>query len=59
MQENKLKEYAEKIWNLEQECQQGKNVSKNLKTLEEMTRSLPLDDLFQLASFMEESHLQN
>ena len=55
MQNKELKKYAKEIWNLELACQQGINISENLKKMEEIAKELSLDDLFRLDELMEES----
>lgn len=43
-----IKKIAQEIQKLEQECQQGINVSENLKKMEEIMLSLPFEKLLEL-----------
>ena len=45
---NKIKNLAKEIALLEQECEQGINVSENLKKMEEIMTELPFEDLLKL-----------
>lgn len=54
MQDKELKKYAKEIRNLELLCQQGINISENLKKMEKITKKLSLNDLFRLDELMEE-----
>lgn len=54
---NNIKELAQKIQKLEQECQQGINVSKNLKEMEEIMLSLPFEKLLELNEEIEKKIL--
>ena len=54
MQEKELKKYAKKILNLELLCQQGIDVSKNLKKMKNIFNNFTIDDLFRINEIMEE-----
>lgn len=46
---------AQKLVELEQQCQQGNNISENLQTMDELIKSLCISDLMELDSYMEEN----
>ena len=48
-----IREIANKIWALEQECQEGKNISKNLKEMENLTNKLTFQDILLIADILE------
>jgi len=50
---NNAREIANKIWALEQECQKGKNISKNLKEMQDITEKLTLQDILLIADILE------
>lgn len=50
-----LKQIADKIWNLEKECQSGNNISKNLQEMESISRKLNLEELLYIAAYLEET----
>lgn len=50
---NNTREIANKIWTLEQECQEGKNISKNLKEMQDITEKLTLQDILLIADILE------
>ena len=52
---NELRKIAKKIWDLEQECQSGNNVSKNLKEMENISEGLDLEELLYIAAYLEET----
>lgn len=53
----KIKQIAEEIILLEQECQQGINISKNLQKMEELMENLPLKDILKLNEIIEKNFL--
>ena len=52
-----IKKIAQEIQKLEQECQQGINVSENLKKMEEIMLSLPFEELLKLNIEIEKKFL--
>ena len=54
-----LKEIAEQIALLEQECQQGINISKNLEKMEKLMKDIPFDALLELNEIVEKNFLTN
>ena len=52
-----IKKIAQEIQKLEQECQQGINVSENLKKMEEIMLSLPFEKLLELNIEIEKNFL--
>ena len=58
MKNSKLKDLSEKILNLEQKCQNGENVSKNLKEIEAIADQLSMSELLELAAYLEENYLK-
>lgn len=53
----KLQEIAEQIISLEQECQQGINISENLKKMEELMKDLPFEEILELNEILEKNFL--
>ena len=53
MKSKEIKSIASKIWNLEQKCQKGENVSKNMALMAEMCKGMSLEDLIRLDEQME------
>lgn len=54
---NKLKEIALKMEQLENECQQGINVSENLLKMEKLMMQLSLEDMLELTEILNEKFL--
>ena len=54
-----LKEIAEQIVLLEQECQQGINISENLEKMEILMKDIPFDVLLELNEILEKNFLTN
>lgn len=54
-----LKEIAEQIVLLEQECQQGINISENLEKMEILMKDIPFDALLELNEILEKNFLTN
>lgn len=54
-----LKEIAEQIVLLEQECQQGINISENLEKMEKLMEDIPFDALLELNEILEKIFLTN
>lgn len=48
-----LKEIAEQIALLEQECQQGINISENLEKMDNLMKNIPFDKLLELNEILE------
>ena len=48
-----LKQISEKIWQLEQECQQNCNIAKNLQEMEKIAQGLDLEELLYISSCLE------
>lgn len=46
---------ARKLMELEQECQKGNNISENLSKMDEVIKSLSIQDLIELDAYMEEN----
>lgn len=46
---------ARKLMELEQECQKGNNISKNLSKMNEVIEPLSIRDLIELDAYMEEN----
>lgn len=46
---------ARKLMKLEQECQKGNNISKNLSKMNEVIEPLSIRDLIELDAYMEEN----
>lgn len=53
----KIKQIAEEIILLEQECQQGINISENLQKMEKLMENLPLKDILKLNEIIEKNFL--
>lgn len=53
----KIKQIAEEIILLEQECQQGINISENLQKMEELMGNLPFKDILKLNEIIEKNFL--
>ena len=47
-----LKEVANKIYSLELECQEGKNVQENMTKIEEIMSSLSLAEVMQIDEYL-------
>lgn len=47
-----LKEVANKIYSLELECQEGKNVQENMTKIEEIMSSLSLSEVMQIDEYL-------
>ena len=56
MDEKELKHYASKIKKLENQCQNGKDVSENMMKMTKLFESLSLDEMFQLMEYIESSN---
>lgn len=56
MKQKDIKQIASKIWSLEQECQENKDVSENLKEIENIANNLSLTDLFKIMLEIEKQH---
>ena len=54
---NKLKEIALEMEQLENECQQGINVSENLLKMEKLMMQLSLEDMLELTEILNEKFL--
>ena len=54
-QDKKLKKIASKIWDLEKKCQNGENISENMKEMAKLYKSLSFEEMLQLAEVMEAS----
>lgn len=54
-----LKEIAEQIVLLEQECQQDINISENLEKMEKLMKDIPFDALLELNEILEKIFLTN
>lgn len=55
----KLNKIAEQIILLEQECQQGINISENLEKMEKLMKDIPFDALLELNEILEKNFLTN
>ena len=53
MKNKEIKSLAEKIINLEQKCQAGKNIAENLKKMEQLVSKLSVNDILQLSLMVE------
>jgi hypothetical protein len=51
---NKKKELASILFKLENECQLGKDLTENLAKMTRITETLSLDEILELAEYMEE-----
>ena len=56
MKKKKLKRLADNIANLENECQQGNNITSNIQSMENIMASLKLEDLIELMLLLEEKN---
>ena len=52
MKKEKLEQLALKIISLEEECQQNKNVEKNLIEMEKLTMTLSLEDMLAIDEYI-------
>ena len=50
--EKKLKELAEQIYNLEQECQCKNNIQENMNKIEQLTQTLSLEEMFIIDTYI-------
>ena len=55
----RIKKIAKQIQQLEEECQQGNNISENLKKMEELMSNLPLEEMLELNEILEQNFLTN
>ena len=55
MNNAQLKEVAQKILELEQECQQGINVSENISSIEKLVSKFSVSDLLKLDEYISEN----
>ena len=55
----KIKKIAQEIQKLEQECQQGINISENLEKMEKLMEDVPFDALLELNEILEKNFLTN
>ena len=46
---------AQKLMELEQECQKGNNISENLSKMDEVIRPLSIQEIIELDAYMEEN----
>jgi len=53
MNQKKIFKLASEIYNLEKKCQNGENVSENMKKMTELCKSLSLEELLQLDEALE------
>ncbi len=53
----KLNKIAEQVMQLEQECQQGINISENLEKMEELMQDLSLEELLQMDEILNKKFL--
>lgn len=53
----KIKELAEKIVELEKQCQSKNNVSKALEEIEQLTKDLSLEDMLKIDEYIIEKKL--
>ena len=56
MKQEKLKILASELWNLEQKCQNGEEISENMDKMMNIANKLSITELLQLADFMESSN---
>ena len=56
MKQEKLKILASELWNLEQKCQNGEEISENMDKMMNIANKLSVNELLQLADFMESSN---
>ena len=59
MTKENIKAIAQRIQELESECEQGINVSKNLAEMEALMLTLPFEDLLELNCEIEKNFLTN
>lgn len=52
MNKEKIEQLALKIISLEKECQQNKNVEKNLMEMEKLTMTLSLEDMLAIDEYI-------
>lgn len=52
MNKEKIEQLALKIISLEEECQQNKNVEKNLIEMEKLTMALSLEDMLAIDEYI-------
>lgn len=50
--EKKLKELAKQIYNLEQECQLGKNIQKNINKIEQLIQNLSIEEMLIIDEYI-------
>ena len=50
--EKKLKELAEQIYNLEQECQCKNNIQENMNKIEQLTQILSLEEMLIIDTYI-------
>ena len=50
--EKKLKELAEQIYNLEQECQCKNNIQENMNKIEQLTQTLSLEEMLIIDTYI-------
>lgn len=55
----RIKKIAKQIQQLEEECQQGNNISENLKKMEELMSNLPFEEMLELNEILEQNFLTN
>ena len=54
--EKKLKELAEQIYNLEQECQFKNNFQQNMNKIEQLTQTLSLEEMLIIDTYIIEKN---
>ena len=54
--EKKLKELAEQIYNLEQECQRKNNIQEKMNKIEQLTQTLSLEEMFIIDTYIMEKN---
>lgn len=59
MKKEKLEQLALKIISLEEECQQNKNVEKNLIEMEKLTMTLSLEDMLAIDEYITKNYWQS
>ena len=57
MDKQKIKRIAKEISQLEKECEQGINISENIKRMETLMSELPFDELLELNFEIEQNFL--
>lgn len=50
--EEELKNIAKQIFNLELECQNGVNVTQNMAKIEQLIKTLSVDDIFKIDTYI-------